>query len=236
MGEVPTRFGVIKLHAWPPVNSHEPRFKSTKKRRIRKVCGLVVAKTLAASFPLKSPSAKPIMLLTPYLPAIFKFQREYWPVARYSVRCPAAVLLKGIAPKFVLTTLPVFTVRKMFWKSTKPPGVKSVPPMRIESGDSLGFSVSCTTEVVLVVVRAALVRRGVESTCFLAASSCRNCSICCCWLAIASCKVLIWFEMRLSSVLVLLGALWPKTKHDARSKKQICRNNFIQSPPPIWIT
>src|ERR1041384_8811360 len=77
------------------------------------------------------------MLLAPYLPAIFRFQREYCPEARYSVRCPAAVLLKGMAPKFVLITLPVLTVRKMFWKSTKPPGVKSVPPIRNESGDSL---------------------------------------------------------------------------------------------------
>jgi hypothetical protein len=28
-----------------------------------------------------------------------------------------------------------------------------------------------------------------------------------------------------------LGALWPKTRLEAISKKQICRNNFIQSPP-----
>src|SRR5215472_5304085 len=114
MGEVPTRLGVIKLHACPAVNSQMPRFTSTKKRRIRRVCGLVVAKTLAASLPLKSPSIKPVMLLAPYLPAIFKFQREYWPDARYSVRCPAAELLKGIAQKFVPMTLPVFTVRKIF--------------------------------------------------------------------------------------------------------------------------
>src|SRR5690349_13791035 len=108
MGEVPTRFGAIRLHAWPPVNSHWPRLTSTKNRRRRRVCGLVVAKTFAASFPLKSPSTKPVMLLAPYFPEIFMFQREYCPVARYSVRCPAAVLLNGIAPKFVLTTLPVF--------------------------------------------------------------------------------------------------------------------------------
>src|SRR3954452_1954526 len=108
------------------------------------------------------------MSLAPYLPPIFMFQREYCPVARYSVRCPAAVLLNGIAPKLVLTTLPVFTVRKIFWKSTNPPGVKSMPPMRNESGDDLGFSVSWTMAVVLGVVRAALVRRGVESACFLA--------------------------------------------------------------------
>src|SRR5215467_15536346 len=102
------------------------------------------------------------MLLAPYFPLIFMFQREYWPVARYSVRCPAAVLLKGMAPKFVDTTAPVFTVRKMFWKSMKPPGVKSMPPMRNDNGDSLAFSVSCTAlaelGVAMVVVSDALVR------------------------------------------------------------------------------
>src|SRR3954462_82969 len=172
------------------------------------------------------------MSLAPYLPPIFMFQREYCPVARYSVRCPAAVLLNGIVPKLVLTTLPVFTVRKIFWKSTNPPGVKSMPPMRNESGDVLGFSVSCVTAfVVLVVVSEALARCGVESACFFAASSCRNDSICCCWLAIASCKLLIWFEMRLLSLFVLVVVLWPRTRLETRSKKNICRNNFIQSPP-----
>src|SRR5262249_36502796 len=102
------------------------------------------------------------MALAPYLPEIFMFQREYWPEARYSVRCPAAVLLKGIAPKLVPITLPVFSVRKMFWKSTNPPGVKSVPPMRNDNGDSFGFSVSCTVVplagVATLVVSEALVR------------------------------------------------------------------------------
>src|SRR5215472_9559666 len=103
------------------------------------------------------------MLFSPYLPPIFIFQREYCPVARYSVRCPAAVLLKGIAPKLVETTEPVFTVRKMFWKSMNPPGVKSIPPMRNDSGDSFGFSVSCTAvaDVETLVVSEALVRCGV---------------------------------------------------------------------------
>src|SRR5215472_5027602 len=80
------------------------------------------------------------MLFSPYLPLTLMLNREYWPVERYSVRWPATVLLNGIPPKLVAATLPVLVVRKTFSKSTKPPGVNSVPPMRKESGDSLGFS------------------------------------------------------------------------------------------------
>src|ERR1041385_3094417 len=116
------------------------------------------------------------MLLAPYLPLIFIFHREYCPVARYSVRCPAAVLLNGIPPKPVDTTEPVFTDRNIFWKSMKPPGVKSIPPMRKDNGDSLGFSVSWSTFVLAgaatVLVNAALARCGVVSAFFLSASSC----------------------------------------------------------------
>jgi hypothetical protein len=35
---------------------------------------------------------------------------------------------------------------------------------------------------------------------------------------------------------VLLVALWPKIKLGTRSKRHICRNNFIQSPPQLWVT
>src|SRR5215467_15217356 len=89
--------------------------------------------------------------------------REYWPVERNSVRCALTELLNGMAQKLVAATLPVLVVRKMFSKSTKPPGVNSAPPMRTESGDSFGFSWGSTESetvlaagLTLVVVRVAL--------------------------------------------------------------------------------
>src|SRR5579864_534635 len=94
--------------------------------------------------------------------------REFWAVKRFSVKCPPIVLLKGMAKKFVPPALPVLVVRNMEVKSINPPGVKSAPPMRNESGDSLR-SVSCTgaletgwaAEVdAAAVVMLALTRRG----------------------------------------------------------------------------
>src|SRR5579864_137408 len=72
--------------------------------------------------------------------------REFCAVKRFSVRCPAMVLLKGMAKKFVPPGLPVLTDRKMAVKSINPPGVNSAPPIWNESGDSLR-SVSCTGAV-----------------------------------------------------------------------------------------
>src|SRR5260221_12930011 len=85
---------------------------------------------------------KAVTSYSPYFAWVFRLKREYCPVERNSVRCPATVLLNGMAQKLVPATLPVLVVRKMLSKSTNPPGVKSAPPMRKESGDSLGFSTS----------------------------------------------------------------------------------------------
>src|ERR1700704_2986574 len=82
-------------------------------------------------------------------------------------------------------------------------------------------------EVLPRVVSAALATCGVESACFFAASSCRNDSICCCVLAMASSRLLICFEIWLSSLFVLLVVLWPKTRLETSSKKHSRRNNFI---------
>src|SRR5215813_14608457 len=89
---------------------------------------------------------KPVMSFFPYLALVFRLKREYCPVERNSVRWPATVLLKGMAQKLVPATLPVFVLRKTFSKSTYPPGVKSAPPIRNESGDSFGFSCAGASE------------------------------------------------------------------------------------------
>src|SRR3989441_6219385 len=80
------------------------------------------------------------MSFWPYLAWVLMLNREYCAVERYSVRWPATVLLKGMAQKFVAATLPVLVVRKMFSKSTNPPGVKSAAPILKDSGDSFGCS------------------------------------------------------------------------------------------------
>src|SRR6266481_2344230 len=82
------------------------------------------------------------MSFSPYLAWVLILNREYCPVERYSVRCPCTVLLKGMAQKLVAVTKPVLVLRKMFSKSTKPPGVKSAAPMRKDRGDSFGLSCS----------------------------------------------------------------------------------------------
>src|SRR6185312_14520453 len=141
------------------------------------------------------------MLLSPYLPFTFRLKREYWPVERNSVRCPLGELLKGIAFQPVETTLPVLVVRKMLLKSAKPPGVNSVPPMRTDRGEVLGFSTSaCISGVLGLAEELALTLVNVAfSTCGVAvadvfASSC-FCSIssCCCCAAICACCAAICF-------------------------------------------
>src|SRR5216684_66513 len=101
------------------------------------------------------------MSFSPYLAWVLMLNREYCPVERYSVRCPWTVLLKGIAQKLVAVTLPVLVLRKTFSKSTKPPGVKSAPPMRKDSGDSFGLSWGgrAATFTGLLVFSEALTRR-----------------------------------------------------------------------------
>src|SRR5581483_10473416 len=91
-------------------------------------------------------------------------------------------------PNGVVMLPPVLVERKTFSKSTNPPGVNSVPPMRNDSGDSFGFSVSCTTVLVLVAVvagaavlcRAASAIRGVPEV-FSCNCCCRFWICCCCW-------------------------------------------------------
>src|SRR5262245_47581713 len=131
---------------------------------------------------------KPVTSFAPYLVVTFRLKREYCPVDRNSDKCPCGVLLKGTAQKLVPATLPVLVERKTFSKSTKPPGVKSAPPMRKDRGDSFGFCTSpCTTAVLFVL---AVVLRAAFTTLACASCSVASCrskaSICfCCW-AIAS--------------------------------------------------
>src|SRR5260370_34517924 len=120
------------------------------------------------------------MSFWPYFAWVLMLNREYCPVARYSVRWPGIVLLKGMVQKLVAATLPVLVVRKTFSKSTNPPGVKSASPILKDSGDSffcscpkrLGAGDAAPTGV--VVCRAASMIRGVpleaapETTCFAA--------------------------------------------------------------------
>src|SRR5258708_32297977 len=80
------------------------------------------------------------MSFCPYLAWVLMLNREYCPVERYSVRCPWTVLLKGIAQKLVAVTNPVLVLGKTFSKSTKPPGVKSAPPIRKDSADSFALA------------------------------------------------------------------------------------------------
>src|SRR5262249_19231991 len=101
---------------------------------------LDVTNTLPGSLPLKSNSTYPVTSFLPNLVVVLMLKREYWPVERYSVRWPCTVLLKGMALKLVADTLPVLVVRKIFSKSTNPPGVNSAAPMRKESGDAFGCS------------------------------------------------------------------------------------------------
>src|SRR6266481_1127772 len=90
-------------------------------------------------------------------------RREFAAVRRVSERWPATVLLKGMEKKLVPPGAPVLVLRKMVVKSTKPPGVKSAPPILNDRGDSLGC-VSCggfaATVTGLTVVRLAFTTRA----------------------------------------------------------------------------
>src|SRR5579864_2207363 len=179
-----------------------------------------VTNTLAASLPLN-----------------FKLIREYCPVERYSVRWPAAVLLNGMAQKFVAVTLPVLVVRKIFSKSTNPPGVKSVLPMRKDSGDSFGFSVSCTT---VALTGVATVRMDASATWgvpdVLFSSCCSRVWICCCCWEICFCCWLIASRNAFSSSAtdpvpaepLFVAVAWPRASPEASTTKHIFSNNLIE--------
>src|SRR5262245_50657094 len=67
---------------------------------------------------------------------------------RVSVIRPGKVLANGIAQKLVPYPLPTFVLRQKAVRSAKPPGVKSAPPMRNDSGDSFGRSCSGVSDAV----------------------------------------------------------------------------------------
>src|SRR5262249_49378234 len=180
--------------------------------------------------------------------------REYWPVERYSVRWPATVLLKGMAPKLVAATLPVLVVRKTFSKSTKPPGVNSAAPMRKESGDAFGCSCgggggSATRRAAAEELTA--LGRDVASTMrcdqspTLAATSCLLtnffsifliCSCCCdiCFFcsAIAS-RSFLSSSAILSEAETVFEVFWPNIKLEAKIVKQRLFRNFIYPLSPL---
>src|SRR5262249_9848559 len=237
---------------WPPTNSHLPRFKSSQKSRMRSVWLLEVTNTLPGSFPLKSNSMKPVMSFLPYLALVFRLKREYCPVERNSVTCPCTVLLNGMAQKFVPATLPVLVERNTFSKSTYPPGVKSAPPMRKESGDSLGFSVCGAASD--TGWAAGFVARGVvneafttcadvlslfAATFFPAATCCSSfwiCSLCwaicfCCAVS-ASCSALTSSAMEGADGSVLV-VVWPSIKAAEKKTKQNFHRTFISSFSPL---
>src|SRR5713226_8130248 len=180
------------------------------------------------------------MSFWPYLAWVLMLNREYCPVARYSVRCPCTILLNGMAQKLVAATLPVLVVRKTFSKSTNPPGVKSASPILKDSGDS--FFCSCpirlgagdATAAGVVVCRAASMIRGVplvasaDTSCFAACCFSRSISCCCraicfCWSARASRRTFSSLATVELSVLESgFGALaWARIKPGARSTRQI---------------
>jgi len=65
-----------------------------------------------------------------------KVTRELAALERNSCMRPAAVLPSGTAAKDVATPLPMLVERHAVAKSMNPPGAKSAPPMRNESGDT----------------------------------------------------------------------------------------------------
>src|SRR5260370_10736168 len=179
------------------------------------------------------------MSFWPYLAWVLMLNREYCPVARYSVRWPATVLLKGIDQKLVAVTLPVLVVRKTFSKSTKPPGVNSAAPMRNESGDSLGFS-SCTSLATALAVAGAVVVSVAFSTCGVPAvfssSALVSLSICCCCWAICWCCWAIASRNAFNSAATDVGSdgafcavVWANINPGARTRKQILATHLIEA-------
>src|SRR5215510_15014156 len=236
------RFGVCNPHVCPPRNSHLPRFRSSQYSRMRFVWLLDVTNTLPGSLPLKSNSTYPVTSFLPNLVVVLMLKREYWPVERYSVRWPCTVLLYGIAPKLVAATLPVLVVRKMFSKSTNPPGVKSAAPILKDSGLLAPCASGCcgcvcisaavraaAVAVLLEVLKLASTRRGdiaappLLFSFLFKSSSCCCCLVICCWFrAIFSRRALSSFATEgvpLDPLLSFVGA-WPKAKPDANKRKQ----------------
>ena len=159
------------------------------------------------------------MLFSPNFPVAFRLRRESCAEKRFSVRCPWTVLLNGMAPKLVATTLPVLVVRKTAVKSAKPPGVKSMLPMRNDSGDSLGASCGAASPIaaralatLLELCRLASATWGVLCcpNCWRRASICCCCS-CICWRCWSSC--FCWAASASSSALscsavTVAGEFW----------------------------
>src|SRR5215831_20568671 len=166
------------------------------------------------------------------------FKREYCPVTRNSVRWPCTVLLKGIAPKLVAAEFVVLVERKMFSKSTKPPGVNSAAPIRNESGDSGTFS--CISLATALVVAVGLVCRAASSTCgvlaVFASSALSSVSIrCCCW-AICCCCWAMASRNAFNSAATDVGSdgafcavVWAQTNPGASTSKQILATHLIEA-------
>ena len=64
-----------------------------------------------------------------YLSLTVRLRREYCAVVRNSLIFPCGVLLKGIEAKDVAMLLCVLVVRKIFSRSTNPPGVRTASPI-----------------------------------------------------------------------------------------------------------
>src|SRR5215510_227444 len=252
------RFGVCNPHVCPPRNSHLPRFRSSQYSRMRFVWLLDVTNTFAGSLPLKSNSTYPVTSFLPNLVVVLMLNREYCPVERYSVRCPCTVLLNGIAPKLVAATLPVLVVRKMFSKSTNPPGVKSAAPILKESGLFAAWaSAACGCVCISAAVRAAAVavlllevlklastKRGdmvavLPATSCLPESCCSSFWICsCCWAICFCCSATasrscFSSSAMLSEVELVFELFWPITKLQARTIKHKLFKNFIELLSPL---
>src|SRR3981081_149145 len=142
-----------------------------------------------------------------------------------------------MAQKLVAVTLPVLVVRKTFSKPTNPPGVKSVLPMRNESGDSFGFSVSCTT---VAFTGTGTVRIDASATCgvpdVLFSNCCSRVWICCCCWEICFCCWLIASRNAFNSSAIdpvpaeplLVAVAWPNASPEASNTKHIFSNNLIE--------
>src|SRR5215470_649996 len=149
-----------------------------------------------------------------------------------------------MAPKLVAAALPVLVERKMFSKSTKPPGVKSAPPIRKESGDSLAGS--CMSLATALVVAGVLVRREASSTCgvpaVFASSAFCNVSICCCCWAICCCCWAMASRNAFNSEAIDVGSdgafcavVWAQTNPGASTSKQILDNHLIDALSSLLI-
>src|SRR5258708_27830257 len=170
---------------------------------------------------------------------VFGLKGEFPPVERTKGRCPATVLLNGMAQKLVPATLPVLVVRKMFSKSRNPPGVKSAPPIRKDSGESFGLSWGASvagftpalpfSEALTSCAEAPAPEASRMETCL------RNCSSSCCCRVISFCWSARAWRRAFNSVatdasseadLVLL-VFWAVTTPEARSTRIRGRSSLI---------